>query len=361
MAIFKLEDPIDNEMFYEAYDEFLEQYTICESSIVALEHSPEDSVLLNDLFRTIHTVKANASMLSFEPMVLILQELETILDLVRSGGIPFSNLAGDLTLLLMDRSKNFMEQYKKSQEVEYPHELYNLVQKGLQKLAKSKAADVSMLMVDIIQVLDPNTTLSSKPLRSSLEELTHDNNDLKFLYQLAKSCEERVGYWKGRTDRIGQLALAMNLEAGNPVDVVNLAASLFTHDIAMAFLPEELLTQQQKLNDKQQTLVRHHVQISSQLMRSMFSDHTAGINLMQHQEMLNGKGYPNGLSGNDISAGAKIIAIVHTFEAITHGHTSTTLHKRPLMRALLEINKKAGIEFSERWVDVFMRVVPNLY
>jgi len=360
MAIFKLEDPIDNGLFYEAYDEFLEQYTLCESSIVALENNPEDKVLLNDLFRTIHTVKANASMLSFEPMVKILQELETILDLVRSGGIPFSNLTGDLTLLLMDKSRNFMEQFQDKKEVEYSQKHYDSVEQGLHQLVNCKPAEITRELVAIIAVLDPST-ITFNTEKSWLEEFVQDNSDLSFLYQLSKTCEERVGYWQGRTDRIGQLALSMNLEAGSPVDVVNLAASLFAHDIAMAFLPENLLNQQEKLNEKQQTLVRHHVQISSQLMRSIFNDHIAGQNLMQHQESVNGKGYPNGLIGNEISAGAKIIAIVHTFEAITHGHTSVTLHRRPLMRALLEINKKAGIEFSERWVDIFMRVVPNLY
>lgn len=361
MATFELADPIDQEFFLEAYEEFLEQYSICESSIVALEHTPNDTVLLNDLFRTIHTVKANSSMLSFEPMVVILQELESILDLVRSGEVPFSNLTGDLTLLLMDKSRVFMEQFKKHQQVEYNADLYEAVGQSLQELTSCEAKDITNVLVKIIALLDPDTSISLSVERNWLEELSQDNKDLQFLYQLAITCEARVGYWKGRTDRIGQLALLMNLEAGSPVDVVNLAASLFTHDIAMAFLPENLLNQKQKLNEKQQTLVRQHVQTSSQLMRSIFNSHMAGHSLMQHQEQVNGLGYPNRLQGNDIGPGAKIIAIVHTFEAITHGHTSVTLHKRPLMRALLEINKKAGVEFSERWVDIFMRVVPNLY
>jgi HD-GYP domain-containing protein (c-di-GMP phosphodiesterase class II) len=129
----------------------------------------------------------------------------------------------------------------------------------------------------------------------------------------------------------------------------------------MAFLPTSILNQNDRLNQKQQSLVRQHVQTSSQLMRSLFNSHLAGHALMQHQEHIDGSGYPNGLSSNNISPGAKVIAIVHTFEAITHGHTSLTSHKRPLMRALLEINKKSGIEFSESWVEIFMKVVPKHY
>ncbi len=361
MAIFKLNDPIDNELFAEAYDEFLEQYGICESRIVDLEHEPQDRVLLDDLFRTIHTVKANTSLLGFEPMVVILQELESILDLVRKGGIAFSDHTGDLTLLLMDKARDFMNQYGEKQEVSYDKTLYDDVEKGLQELISTPSDKTPDVLIKIIALIDPTTALPQSDQKNWLQELADDNEELKFLYQLSKTCEDRIGYWKGRTDRIGQLALSMNLAAGSPVDIVNLAASLFTHDIAMAFLPMSLLNKNEALTPKQRTLMRQHVQTSSQLMRSIFGSHMAGQSLMQHQELINGTGYPNGLMGHDINAAAKIIAIVHTFEAITHGHTSVTLHRRPLMRAVLEINKKAGIEFSERWVEIFMKVVPKAY
>ncbi len=361
MARFYLNDPIDSELFTEAYEEFIEQHSICETSIVDLEHEPKNSILLDDLFRTIHTVKANSSLLSFDPMVVILQELETILDLVRKGSIPFSDRAGDLTLLLMDKSRDFMEQFKINQQVEFDQELYDAIELGLQKLASAEPSLIANILIDIIALVDPSTSETSKTEGNWLEELSKDNQELQFLYQLAKTCEARVGYWQGRTDRVGQLAVSMNAAAGSPIDAVNLAASLFSHDISMAFLPTSILNQNDRLNQKQQSLVRQHVQTSSQLMRSLFNSHLAGHALMQHQEHIDGSGYPNGLSSNNISPGAKVIAIVHTFEAITHGHTSLTSHKRPLMRALLEINKKSGIEFSESWVEIFMKVVPKHY
>lgn len=361
MATFSLKEPIDNELFSEAYDEFLEQYSTCESSIVNLEHDPADSVLLNDLFRTIHTVKANTSVLGFEPMVVMLQELETILDLVRKEKIPFSDRSGDLTLLLMDKARDFMEQFRDKGSVDYDQVLYKSIEKGLQTLSNSPAEMITPLLIKMIALIDPNTAFEEAKEKHWLESFTKNSDDLNFLYQMAQACEKRVGYWTGRTDRVGQLALSMNELAGSPVDANTLAASLFSHDIAMAFLPTPLLTQKEKLNERQLKLVRYHVQTSSQLMRSIFDSHLAGHILMQHQELVNGQGYPNGITGQDICAGAKIIAIVHTFEAITHGHTSTSLYKRPLMRAVLEINKKAGIDFSETWVEIFMKVIKKYY
>ncbi|WP_271273458.1 HD domain-containing phosphohydrolase [Aliamphritea hakodatensis] len=357
MATFSLGGSLDNELFAEAYDEFLEQYRLCESSIVDLEHSPEDAALLDDLFRTVHTVKANSSMLSFAPMVIILQELENVLDLVREGQIPFSDRAGDLVLLLMDKARDFMEQYHSAQQVEYDDALYEAVKAGLQRLSMAPPEMVAPLLVNIIALVDPNTRQVPLEEKHWLDTFTEPSADLSFLYNMAQACEQRVGYWQGRTDRVVKLALAVNEAGGSPVDANALAASLFTHDIAMAFLPTSLLTKQSSLDDHQTKLMRQHVQVSAHLMRSMFDSQNAGTMLMQHQELLSGSGYPKGLSGNQICTGAKIIAIVHTFEAITHGHTSTSLHKRPLMRALLEISNKAGVDFDKQWVEIFMKVV----
>ena len=357
MAIFTLEGSLDSEIFADAYEDFVEQYRLCESSIVELEHAPEDEALLNDLFRTVHTVKANSSMIGFKPMVMILQELENVLDMVRDGEIPFSDRAGDLVLLLMDKSRDFMDQYNEYQQVEYDAELYAAVGDGLQKLSGASPKMVAQQLVNIIALIDPNTRQVPVEEKHWLESYTKPSADLLFLYNMAQACEQRVGYWQGRTDRVVKLALALNEAGGSPVDADALAASLLTHDIAMAFLPATLLTQQSKLDDHQVKLMRQHVQVSAHLMRSMFDSHSAGTMLMQHQELLNGQGYPKGLNGDQICTGAKIIAIVHTFEAITHGHTSVSHHKRPLMRALLEISNKAEVDFDKQWVEIFMKVV----
>ncbi|MCV6612465.1 MAG: Hpt domain-containing protein [Amphritea sp.] len=359
MATFSLGGTLDSEIFAEAYEDFVDQYRLCESSIVELEHAPQDDALLNDLFRTVHTVKANSSMISFKPMVMILQELENVLDMVRDGEIPFSDRAGDLVLLLMDKARDFMDQYNENGQVEYDSELYAAVGAGLQKLSGASPELIAPQLVDIIALIDPSTRQVPQEEKHWLDSYIQPSTDLQFLYNMAQACEQRVGYWQGRTDRVVKLALALNEAGGSPVDANELAASLFTHDIAMAFLPTTLLTKQSSLDAHQIKLMRQHVQVSAHLMRSMFDSHSAGTMLMQHQELMNGQGYPKGLSGDQISTGAKIIAIVHTFEAITHGHTSVSHHKRPLMRALLEISNKAEVDFDKKWVELVMKVVRN--
>ena len=81
-------------------------------------------------------------MLGFEPMVMMLQELETLLDLVRKGDIPFSDHAGDLTLLLMDKARDFIEQFKQNSRVNYDKQMFDDVGAGLKKLPNANKENI---------------------------------------------------------------------------------------------------------------------------------------------------------------------------------------------------------------------------
>ena len=73
---------------------------------------------------------------------------------------------------------------------------------------------------------------------------------------------------------------------------------------------------------------------------------------------MDGSGYPQGIKNEDICDGAKMIAIADTFEAMTNSHAHRQ-YKRPVMRAILEINSNAGAQFDAKWVDYFTQVIKN--
>jgi HD-GYP domain-containing protein (c-di-GMP phosphodiesterase class II) len=81
--------------------------------------------------------------------------------------------------------------------------------------------------------------------------------------------------------------------------------------------------------------------------------------VLQHHEHCNGGGYPKGLEENEICAGAKILAIADTFDACRYARAYRTELKRPLIRAILEINRQADVQFSRQWVDTFNLVAKN--
>jgi HD-GYP domain-containing protein (c-di-GMP phosphodiesterase class II) len=110
--------------------------------------------------------------------------------------------------------------------------------------------------------------------------------------------------------------------------LVNLATAALLHDIGMLRLPEALVNKTGKLGkDELQTIRTHPVHSYKIITRELSYSEEIGIAALQHQERWDGGGYPRGLSGNDISLNARIIAIVDSFEAM--------VSKRPYRNSMI--------------------------
>jgi len=137
------------------------------------------------------------------------------------------------------------------------------------------------------------------------------------------------------------------------VDPNQLAAAVLMHDIGMAFLPLNVLHKAGKLTGAELRTISSHPRTGYDLLRRMQRWDEAAEMVLQHHERVDGGGYPKGLTSLEICSGAKIIAIVDTFDARTHERAHVTQLKRPFVRAVLEISKCSGSQFSEKWVGLF--------
>jgi HD-GYP domain-containing protein (c-di-GMP phosphodiesterase class II) len=151
--------------------------------------------------------------------------------------------------------------------------------------------------------------------------------------------------------------LILNRLAGRPVNEQDLAVAVYVHDFGMAFIPVELLHKQTQLDDAEILLLRSHVQSSAQLLQQLPRWQAAREIVLQHHEAVDGSGYPFGLREREISDGAKMLAIADSFDAMTHHRAYASHQKRPIIRAVKEINQCAGKQLSPYWVEVFNRAV----
>ena len=128
----------------------------------------------------------------------------------------------------------------------------------------------------------------------------------------------------------------------------------------MAFLPLEMLHKQSRFSREEQRMMQGHPRLAGDLLRRMPGWVPAMEIILQHQEHADGSGYPKGLTEAEIAPGALILHIADTFEARTHERAHQTLSKRPLLRAVLEINNLAGQQFNMQWVNVFNRTLQQM-
>ncbi|MBA4243377.1 Hpt domain-containing protein [Pseudomonas sp. KHPS1] len=347
-----------------------DQFPRCEQLLIELEHAPRDGERLRELFRLVHTLKGNLGYIDLNALMPLPQAMEDVLDALRSGRLAFDSLLGDILLLTLDHLQALVGQALGGPDARLSQTQFEHLCQALQALAVTPAERQTEARRTLLQQIDPSTRLQAPPAlaESPTEALLARHGiaadpDLQFFAALTQAAEQRSHYWRGRNLRLLDLALSINAQGGQVERPEQLAAAVCLHDLGMAFLPLELLHKQADLSRDERRLVHGHPRLASELLKRMPDWAPAMEIILQHQEHADGSGYPKGLRETEIAPGALILNIVDTFDARTHERAHQTLSKRPLLRAILEINNLAGQQFSAHWVDVFNRTLqqrPNL-
>ena len=371
---------LDPELLEDFFNDFREAHQDSENILIDLEHDPGNGELLNALFRSVHTIKGNLVYVGLKDLTPLIQSVEDLLDAIRNGHLLYDSLLSDLILISMDRTKQMVESKVHHGEIIYTDDFMDHLCQTISTVAESSPETRAETLANALVLLDPSIDLrSEQPQTHSVEAspkenrtpllIPHDeeqllshfsvnlDDDLSFFRSLVTPLENRSLYWHGRTTRLLRIALAMNAKAGNPIEAEQIAAAVYLHDIGMAFLPLDVLHKTSPLNSDELEALYGHPAAAYQLLSSAKRWNQAANAVLQHHEHVDGNGYPNKLAGNSICEGAKILAIADAFEARTHERAYATQLKRPLIRAVLEINRCSGSQFDTGWVEVFNETV----
>ena len=165
---------------------------------------------------------------------------------------------------------------------------------------------------------------------------------LEALIDLSELLEARDARTYGHSQRVTRhaerIATAMGLPAAE-VAKVRTAAAL--HDIGKLHTPRAILNKPGRLTDSEFALIKRHP-VDGAVMTSGIGDPEISAMIRHHHERLDGRGYPDGLSGEDIPVGARIISVADTFDAITSNRTyrRAAHHKRALDVLAAEAGKQ---------------------
>jgi HD-GYP domain-containing protein (c-di-GMP phosphodiesterase class II) len=363
MQTFKHED-LDEDILTDLLEEINELYEASEQTLIELELKPQDNELQRSLFRSVHTIKGDLGLVNFSPLIPLLQHGEDLLDYLRKGQIQYTSNMSDLVLLIMDKVKIFVQSCIQTGEAQYDGNLFKQLVIAINRITPDNSAQHEKLLSQAVLLLNPSQISEGEesisqpsvsmattgiPKSLSNEKLA----DLVFFRELMKPIEKRSMYWEGRGDRIAKLAAYINKVAGSPIDEDQLAVACYVHDFGMAFIPVNVLHKQEKLEDSEFNLMRSHVYKSARLLEYLNQWNEARKIVMQHHERTDGTGYPLGIKEDDICDGAKLLAILDTFDAITHARAHENHLQRPKKKAVIEINRIAKGQFSKKWMQAF--------
>jgi diguanylate cyclase (GGDEF)-like protein len=169
---------------------------------------------------------------------------------------------------------------------------------------------------------------------------------------LAHAVDQRDAYTGSHSDRVAAICGDVAERLGLPTDEVELirvAGSL--HDLGKLAIPEEILRKPGELSTAERLLIARHPQIGHRMLESLGVDPIAEW-VLHHHERWDGKGYPDGLSGESIPLGARIIFIADAFDAMT----SERLYRAAMSydEAVAEVERCSGTQFDPRIVEAFL-------
>jgi putative two-component system response regulator len=179
--------------------------------------------------------------------------------------------------------------------------------------------------------------------------------ELEVLDRLAAAAEYRDDDTGQHTKRVGELAARLATVVGLPVEQVDLlrrAAPL--HDVGKIGIPDSVLLKPGKLSPAEFEIMKTHALIGARLLsggRSALVQMAERI-ARSHHERWDGKGYPDGLAGEDIPIEARIVSVVDVIDALSHARPYREAW--PIERVLDLIRGGRGAHFDPALVDALL-------
>ena len=193
-------------------------------------------------------------------------------------------------------------------------------------------------------------TLSKNTLLNDLRELFFTT-----IKSISNALDAKDTYTHGHSHRVTLysliLAKALNLD-DELLEEIETAGLL--HDIGKIGIPEDILCKPGKLTDEEYQIIQQHAPGGKKILNSIPGLKNVALWISCHHEKWDGRGYPNGLKGEEIPLASRILAVADTYDAMT----SNRSYRKGLPHevAVEEIKNCSGTQFDADVIEVFMKI-----
>jgi polar amino acid transport system substrate-binding protein len=180
-------------------------------------------------------------------------------------------------------------------------------------------------------------------------------NNQEIVMALVSAIEVNDVYTKGHGRRVQyfstELAKALNL---SKKEISDISTAALLHDVGKIGIPKEILNKPGKLTEAEYDIIKKHPIYTKQILENISNFQEVVDYAYCHHEYYNGKGYPQGLKGDQIPLGAMIIMISDVYDALTDDRAYRKAFSKEKAIEIIEAN--VGIMFDPGIVDVALDV-----
>jgi len=176
---------------------------------------------------------------------------------------------------------------------------------------------------------------------------------------IMKTLYEKNPAEEAHSQRVSSLAAKIGESLKlNPHQISELKTLGLMHDIGKISVREDTINKAKPLTPSEWTEIKRHSEIGYKILSSAFEYLQMAEHVLQHHEHIDGKGYPKGLVGQEISLQARIIAVADAYDAMTRPRPYRAAMSHD--SAMAELRKCSGLQFDEAVVKAFEPVAMEL-
>ena len=222
------------------------------------------------------------------------------------------------------------------------HGWLGLLSFNLKEIFRTSELNLLVTMAEQIAVV-----LSNQDLYRDLERFV-----INVVKSLVHAIEAKDWYTRGHSERVNSycmmIADKMNIDEEGK-KALHWASIL--HDIGKIAIPESILNKPARLSDEEYNIIKKHPEKGYEILQPIEQLRDSLPGILCHHERFDGKGYPEGLEGENIPFSGRVIAVADTFDAITSDRAYRAAKKQE--EAMVIINEVAGSQLDPVIVKVF--------
>ena len=297
-----------------------------EQALAFLEGNKPDLILMDvhmtgiDGFETIRRIKAEESTREI-PIILLTadEDQDTETKALRAGAMDFIKKPFIPDVLIL-RAKHTIE---------------------LTRLQKNLTAEVEKKTAEIIEQKERVSRMA-----------------MQIVQTLSGAIDIKDPYTKGHSERVAKYAQEIARRAGYSKErLTQMHIMALFHDIGKLLIPDSIIKKPGKLSSEEYAEIKKHPEIGANILKNITEIPNIAVGAHWHHERYDGKGYPDGLAGENIPEEARIIAVADCYDAITSHRSYRDMLTQKAVREKIEKDK--GLQFDPRFADIMLAIIDD--
>jgi HD-GYP domain-containing protein (c-di-GMP phosphodiesterase class II) len=180
--------------------------------------------------------------------------------------------------------------------------------------------------------------------------------NIQVVSALAAAIDAKDNYTNGHSSRVAEYSRMIAARSGYSKpeqDEIYLMGLL--HDVGKIGVPDEVINKPSKLTEEEFDLIKRHPVIGNSILGSIKERPKLATGARWHHERYDGKGYPDGISGEQIPEEARIIAVADAYDAMTSRRSYRDVMPRDKVRS--EIEKGIATQFDPRFARIMLQMM----